>query len=35
MPDPISFDHVDLTPIPGKQYFNTLREWREELISHL
>ncbi len=26
---------VDLTPIPGKQYFNLEREWREEFIYFL
>jgi len=23
---------IDLTPIPGKTYFNTIREWREDFI---
>lgn len=35
MPDPISVDQVNLRPIPGKQYFDTLREWREEFIYFL
>ena len=26
---------IDLTPIPGKQYFNLEREWREEFIYFL
>jgi glycosidase len=26
---------IDLTPIPGKQYFNLAREWREEFIYFL
>jgi alpha-amylase len=35
MPDPVSLDQIDLTPIPGKQYFDTAREWREEFIYFL
>jgi glycosidase len=35
MPDPTSLDQIDLTPLPGKQYFNTTREWREEFIYFL
>ena len=35
MPDPITLDQIDLTPLPGKQYFNTVREWREEFIYFL
>lgn len=27
-----SIQQVDLSPIPGKQYFNLDREWREEFI---
>lgn len=30
-----SISDVDLTPIPGKQYFNLTREWREEFIYFL
>lgn len=32
MADPISLVDVDLSPIPGKQYFGSAREWREEFI---
>lgn len=32
MPDPTSVQQIDLTPVPGKQYFNIDREWREEFI---
>ncbi len=35
MPDPISLTDLDLTPLPGKRYFNTTREWREEFIYFL
>lgn len=35
MPDPTSVSEVDLTPIPGKQYFTIEREWREEFIYFL
>jgi alpha-amylase len=35
MVDPISVQDLDLTPIPGKRYFNTAREWREEFIYFL
>ncbi len=35
MPDPTSVADIDLTPIPGKTYFNTEREWREEFIYFL
>ena len=35
MPNPTSVSQIDLTPIPGKQYFSTLREWREEFIYFL
>ena len=30
-----SIDQIDLTPITGKRYFNTTREWREEFIYFL
>jgi len=32
MPDPTSVKEIDLTPIPGKNYFDNEREWREEFI---
>jgi glycosidase len=35
MPDPISIQGLDLTPIPGKTYFTSAREWREEFIYFL
>src|ERR1700756_2972586 len=35
MPDPVSLAQIDLTPIPGKQYFTCSREWREEFIYFL
>src|SRR2546426_8483393 len=35
MPDPTSVRELDLTPLPGKKYFNTDREWREEFIYFL
>jgi glycosidase len=35
MLDPISVKGLDLTPTPGKRYFNTEREWREEFIYFL
>jgi glycosidase len=35
MPDPTSTNELDLTPTPGKTYFNTDREWREEFIYFL
>lgn len=35
MPDPVSLDQIDLSPIPGKEYFNFAREWREEFIYFL
>ena len=28
MPDPLSLNNIDLSPVPGKAYFNTEREWR-------
>ena len=30
-----SIKDIDLSPLPGKQYFNTDREWREEFIYFL
>ena len=35
MPEPASITQIDFTPIPGKQYFNLDREWREEFIYFL
>src|SRR5689334_14916277 len=35
MPDPVSLPQIDLTPLPGKQYFSSPREWREEFIYFL
>jgi alpha-amylase len=35
MPAPTKASDIDLTPIPGKQYFNLDREWREEFIYFL
>jgi glycosidase len=35
MPDPTSLKDIDLTPVAGKTYFNTEREWREEFIYFL
>ncbi len=32
---PVRVTGLDLSPIPGKQYFNSTREWREELIYFL
>jgi glycosidase len=32
MPTATSVQQLDLSPVPGKQYFNTDREWREEFI---
>ena len=32
MADPTNLSEIDLTPIPGKIYFNLEREWREEFI---
>jgi alpha-amylase len=32
MPTATSVQQLDLLPVPGKQYFNTDREWREEFI---
>jgi glycosidase len=33
--DPTSVNALDLSPIAGKQYFSSLREWREEFIYFL
>ncbi|HUI25264.1 MAG TPA: hypothetical protein VL403_04200 [Candidatus Kryptonia bacterium] len=30
-----SIQDVDLRPLPGKTYFNSAREWREEFIYFL
>jgi alpha-amylase len=35
MAAPTKAADIDLTPIPGKQYFNLDREWREEFIYFL
>lgn len=35
MGSPTKASDIDLTPIPGKQYFNLEREWREEFIYFL
>lgn len=35
MPAPTKASDIELTPIPGKKYFNLEREWREELIYFL
>ena len=35
MPEPISITDLNLTPITGKDYFNSEREWREEFIYFL
>jgi alpha-amylase len=35
MPAPTSISQIDLTPVPGKQYFSVEREWREEFIYFL
>jgi glycosidase len=35
MPDPTSVRDLDLSPIPGKRYCNSDREWREEFIYFL
>jgi glycosidase len=35
MPSPTSIQDLDLSPLPGKSYFNTDREWREEFIYFL
>ncbi len=35
MPAPLSIAQLDLAPPPGRLYFNTDREWREEFIYFL
>lgn len=35
MPGPTSVADLDLTPLPGKEYFSSTREWREEFIYFL
>ncbi len=35
MASPTSISQLDLSPLPGKTYFNTTREWREEFIYFL
>jgi len=35
MSGPTSIDDIDLTPLPGKTYFNVDRDWREEVIYFL
>jgi len=35
MADPTSVAEIDLFPIPGKTYWNSVREWREEFIYFL
>jgi len=35
MLDPTSISQIDLTPVPGKQYFALEREWREEFVYFL
>jgi glycosidase len=35
MPGPQSVKEIDLTPVPGKRYFSSDREWREEFIYFL
>src|SRR5438132_14341843 len=35
MPTPTRVQDIDLAPLPGKTYFNTNREWREEFIYFL
>src|SRR5438045_1786910 len=35
MPSPITVAELDLRPIPGKTYFSSTREWREEFIYFL
>ncbi len=30
-----SIQDIDLTPLPGKTYFDIVREWREEFIYFL
>src|ERR1700736_5955715 len=35
MAAPTSIAQIDLSPVPGKKYFNIDREWREEFIYFL
>ena len=35
MASPKSITEIDLDPIPGKEYWNADREWREEFIYFL
>ena len=35
MAAPTTIRDIDLTPLPGKTYFNTAREWREEFVYFL
>jgi alpha-amylase len=35
MAAPTKASDIDLTPVPGKRYFNIVREWREEFIYFL
>jgi glycosidase len=35
MADPVTLNDVDLSPVPGKRYCNTDREWCEEFIYFL
>jgi alpha-amylase len=35
MASPTSVEDIDLRPVPGKTYFNAIREWREEFIYFL
>lgn len=35
MADPVSITDIDLSPVPGKAYFDTEREWWEEFIYFL
>jgi glycosidase len=35
MSDPTSTSQIDLSPLSGKTYFNSIRQWREEFIYFL
>lgn len=35
MADPLALTDINLSPVPDKRYFNTDREWREEIIYFL
>ncbi|MBA2391331.1 MAG: hypothetical protein H0V70_01135 [Ktedonobacteraceae bacterium] len=35
MTDPTSIADINLNPLPGKTYWNNIREWREEFIYFL